>query len=1012
VKILSNSRHLTLWQGSEKSLALVSSTLLFLSPKIFSSMMMTMKSISLETDNSSSHVDVVKDSVQSITLLDSKCRPDNGRIGQRISSSKNRKRIQLVVKRALFGIQYVTHFLTLLSLGVYLSTRLCHYHWTVTMRPLLARHRWDDDEQKALAQTYYDRDCDQSDISTFNFTDLIVQPMWDSTKAAENILTHGVSIFPNLIDQRTAEYFRNFTLERNLGLSEDDLVFVMNTHTKQKQTRWAFAFTAHDHPSVPLVLKQVVGNDRLRQTLELFLGPDPAMIKMQTITATYKAEPQGWHPDVNAKASVKSHARTFMPHFSLFIALQDTTFNMGSTGVCPGSQYCTTIKNTDFSCGQVFSGVDSKGTPIWFAGDAILMNQNTWHRGWTYTPPKGPDRAIIVLTFTSRPRVSNGRIPNDPMSTPLPRLQLSQPKGCNVHDNFTETGNDKLCRAGISNISMVSSVDAKNFPLQSWEDENKLIHAETRSLSLGTPLTSFGHTMEDMRDPIVRFSTFLTTLRLLGIYKPPNANWGWTFVASLFSRISTETHKFKKEDLKHWLSRQHRNYRYDTLNEHPVKFVLHCIRRWYIRHVVVGNVPAPDPERGIWDVWYTLSLTKATNHFQTILFWIFAGHLLVCLLLSWIISSSPSSGRLVDDAVDDADRGKSHKRVVQSRLRPHSGLVRHALYIVLILAGFNWFFLSSTPIRDIQSGQRIRSPFPQSPSSYSTGKNKAISLIPMKGVRRITHGRRVVESTTPNRNDVLIGTRFDSLYLRIINRFFDYHTGNKRWRGLIRDYAETTHREGYSSLSLLLQNAIAESVVRMVDGRFLLQTPEYGTFVALTAEESVKYTRRAILIETSTLLFVLEQTSSFIISQLRFESTLRTTSLSSICVGYLEGLREQIYGEHQILQSGKTFMISPKINLPLRRVISTFHSKKSLSITSLRKLTAPAGSARLPEHIAAIKIHGKKSKSVLGIRASMNYRSRDRTTKGTPNGNRIMELNKMRRESTSNRRSKGSFSLA
>jgi hypothetical protein len=37
----------------------------------------------------------------------------------------------------------------------------------------------------------------------------------------------------------------------------------------------------------------------------------------------------GWHPDVNAQASVKSHARNFMMHFSLFIALQDTTPKMG-----------------------------------------------------------------------------------------------------------------------------------------------------------------------------------------------------------------------------------------------------------------------------------------------------------------------------------------------------------------------------------------------------------------------------------------------------------------------------------------------------------------------------------------------------------------------------------------------------------------------------------------------------------------------------------------------------------
>lgn len=923
--------------------------------------------------------------------------------------SVRRQRIQLVSKRTLMGVQYLTHCLTLLSLVAYLSTSLCKYHWTVTLRPLLARHRWDDDEQKALAQTYYDRDCNRRDFSTSNLTELIVQPEWDSTKAAENILTHGVSVFPGVIDRESAHDFRNFTLERNAAMSKDDLVYVMNTYTKKKQTRWAFAFTAHDHPSVPRVLKQVVGNDKLRDTLELFLGPDPAMIKMQTITAAYKAEHQGWHPDVNALASVKSHARNFMMHFSLFIALQDTTAKMGSTGVCPGSQYCTTVEDTDIGCGQVVSGSDSTGTPVWLAGDAVLMNQNTWHRGWEHTLRNGPDRAIIVITFTSRPRISDGRIPNNPMSTPLPQIRrTSKSRERSGYDNDSDA--DKIVETGeaaeLTVNTMVSSLDAHNFPIQSWKDEMKLNQPETRSLSLGTPLTSFGHTMEDMRDPSTRFSTFLTTLRFLSIYKPPSANWGWTYVASLFSRISTETHKFKKENLSQWLGRQHRKEEKYMLLQHPVQFLLHRIRRWYIRRVVVGAVPAPIPGMGIWDVWYVLSFEKAVSHFQTILIAMLGVHMLVCLCLYWTTSPLHPKDMNVKGDMNNPYVGQTPRCFSQGL----SIFFRRAVAIVAFFAVVNFMFQSSALVRDIQSGQRIRTPFPLIHANFSNGKTDVVSLIPLAGIRRVTHGREAMESTTPSRNDVLVGTRFDSLYLRIMNRFLDYHTGNKSWRLLVREFAGFTQDGGYYSLPWSFQTALAESIVRRVQGRFLAQIPESGTFATMSMEESVKYTRRALLLETSSLLSILDQTVSFVISQLRFESRLRTTSLSRICVGYMEEIREKMFREDYIQESE---------NITLRPLRNNYKSSRSssflpsqyfpLSKLPMRKHTDRIDNPRIdnprmkPEHIVAFKKEVKSIYKVLDTGAGLSNKPRARKTKATADGKRLLELHKKRRNPSSGR---------
>jgi len=71
------------------------------------------------------------------------------------------------------------------------------------------------------------------------------------------------------------------------------MVYVMNAKTKNKQTRWSFAFSAKDHPIVKKALLQIVNHEKLVGVLELFLGKNPAVIKMQTITQRYKAEHQG-----------------------------------------------------------------------------------------------------------------------------------------------------------------------------------------------------------------------------------------------------------------------------------------------------------------------------------------------------------------------------------------------------------------------------------------------------------------------------------------------------------------------------------------------------------------------------------------------------------------------------------------------------------------------------------------------------------------------------------------------
>eukprot|EP00934_Nitzschia_sp_Nitz4_P008966 Nitzschia sp. Nitz4//scaffold233_size31335//12897//13858//NITZ4_007948-RA/size31335-snap-gene-0.15-mRNA-1//1//CDS//3329543370//8956//frame0 len=214
--------------------------------------------------------------------------------------------------------------------------------------------------------------CTPADLTTTKIDDLIVQPRWDTTKVVENMLVHGVSVFPGLEDRKTADAFRNFTMEKNANLPEDELV--------------KRGCTAHDDPSVLPLLNQVYADARLHDTLELLLGPDPAVIKMHTISSSYGAKEQDWHANVLHSTSYASNGRDFMVHFSLFIPLQDTSASMGATGICPGTQYCSRVaKRTHSRCRQVASGDSPNGTRMWKTGDAVLMMQ-----GAAFTLPGGP----------------------------------------------------------------------------------------------------------------------------------------------------------------------------------------------------------------------------------------------------------------------------------------------------------------------------------------------------------------------------------------------------------------------------------------------------------------------------------------------------------------------------------------------------------------------------------------------------------------------------------------------
>ena len=594
---------------------------------------------------------------------------------------------------------------------------------------------------------------------------------------------------------------------------------------------------------------------------------------------------------------------------------------------------------------------------------------------------------IVVLTFTSRPRSSNGRIPQYPFRTPLPS-EIWIKKANENERNKT-----------------VASLDGKNFPIQSWKDEReKLIHPESRVLSLGTPLTSFGFTLYDLKNSLSRMSKVMTILRFLGIYKPPGASWGWDYFTSVFSRISTETHKFKAEDLSSWLSNQRKRMK-KYKSSLSLKLRMHSqFMEWYLDRIFVG-MPATNQHMGIWDSWISLSLQKATKYFQKVLILSSFVYIFISILIAWILSTTNED---IDDEIDYFDffdqdiqqrrRGESidevgkrgHITLLDYMFKNLTKALKTASLILSILGFVHWRLESCILVQDIRSGMKLQYSFPK--VSERIKNHTSVSLLPMAGVRRITHGRGKIEFVDPTRDDILIGTRFDSLYLRVVNRFLDYHTGNRAWRKRIREASVCTKRGGFFSTSNLVPNVIIDSILREMKGKLLLQTPESGKFTVMTNSESRTFTRRALILEQSLLLSELDRSISFMVSEMRFESTLRATSLALFGIGMLEGMRERIFGESDHYRE------FPPFNQKENRKILGSISKLFRSDHVLTPVKRYVPTLR-PETLISLKNKGKRG----GIKPQLSgtkkvVGTRKRRTMERADAQRIIQINKQKRK--------------
>ena len=255
-----------------------------------------------------------------------------------------------------------------------LGTYSIYYMYDQYYSSIIESARWRDTGRLTHEFTYYERHCDDSDISTSSAQDFTLNKRSSVEDAVHTIMTHGVIKVPSVLSDDVSSALRSFILKRNQELTSHEHIPLDGP-----ENRWSFAIGINEDDTVTAALKELNSNYILTNTLEKLLGENPAVVEITAITAAYGAPNQGWHADVKPLGSSVKYGRTFTHSYSLFIPLQNTTARIGATEVCPGTHFCTNYLES--SCSRLGFQVGGNHKSTWWRmGDAVLMNQCMWHR--------------------------------------------------------------------------------------------------------------------------------------------------------------------------------------------------------------------------------------------------------------------------------------------------------------------------------------------------------------------------------------------------------------------------------------------------------------------------------------------------------------------------------------------------------------------------------------------------------------------------------------------------------
>ena len=136
----------------------------------------------------------------------------------------------------------------------------------------------------------------------------------------------------NVLSESTAGRLREYLEVRHTAFHENGKALPWDEMfwDGDNGARLSLGLGPDDAPIVAEAIAEVGANPQLKKTLESILGPDPAVVEVSTLTTMHGANPQSIHTDSDYFGSSVMYARSFLHSHTMFIALQDTTAQMGT----------------------------------------------------------------------------------------------------------------------------------------------------------------------------------------------------------------------------------------------------------------------------------------------------------------------------------------------------------------------------------------------------------------------------------------------------------------------------------------------------------------------------------------------------------------------------------------------------------------------------------------------------------------------------------------------------------
>jgi hypothetical protein len=208
---------------------------------------------------------------------------------------------------ALFWLLHV-------SLAVLLCTTTLLYYIREYYAPTLLFHRPTDEIEKPV--------CGSSTF-TENLADIQIHETFSREQAAKLMKKEGAGIVQSVLTRETAADLRKYILKVNNQSGAGYYV-----HNPANRHHVAIDINI---PIVRQAMKEVAEHPVMRPLIDDLLGPAASLVSLNAITNLYGAIDQSWHADCEGAESYPDH---FVYEYGLGIALQDTTKEMGATGMC------------------------------------------------------------------------------------------------------------------------------------------------------------------------------------------------------------------------------------------------------------------------------------------------------------------------------------------------------------------------------------------------------------------------------------------------------------------------------------------------------------------------------------------------------------------------------------------------------------------------------------------------------------------------------------------------------